>query len=142
MLHFAYGEDMSPHVFKESCPGAEWSGPARLEGHRLVFDPGGRANVKAQTGATVWGSLWLVPAARLPDLDAGAAGGYRRTTRRIVSPAGPRTEAMLYLSEATGTGTPSPERLRGLLAAAKESRLPTSYQGELKAVLKAAEDSR
>jgi gamma-glutamylcyclotransferase (GGCT)/AIG2-like uncharacterized protein YtfP len=133
MLHFAYGVDLPRAEFTRSCPGAEWFGPARLEGHRLVFDSSGRPNVRADSAGTVWGALWLVPAARLPELDAGAGEGYERTTRRIVSPAGPRTEATLYLSADPGEGVPSPALLEALLAGAKESRLPAAYVQELKA---------
>ncbi|MDF3058584.1 MAG: hypothetical protein K0R17_2799 [Rariglobus sp.] len=130
MLYFAYGEDLPHAVLKEVCPGAEWFGPARMEGHRLVADTAGRANVRVEAGATVWGSLWLVPASSLPALDASAPEGYERTTRRIVSPAGPRTEATVYVSTAPEQGG-SLERLEALLAGAKESRLPAVYIKEL-----------
>lgn len=145
MLHFAYGEDLPHAVFTRACPGAEWFGPARLEGHRLVFNAAGRANVRAEEGATVWGSLWLVPAALLPTLDAAAGDGYERTTRRIVSPAGPRTEATMYLSADEATGAASDEQLKALLAGAKESRLPADYINELKTrkpPVKSRKDSR
>ena len=146
MLHFAYGEDLGRAEFERACPGAEWFGPARLEGHRLIFDKAGRANVKEAGGATVWGALWLVPAGRLAALDAGAASGYERTTRRIVSPAGPRTEATIYLAKAAGQAAPpTPERLEALLEAAKENRLPAAYIAELKtmgAVANEDKDSR
>jgi hypothetical protein len=145
MLHFAYGEDLSHGVFLKTCPGAEWFGPARMEGHRLVFTLAGRANLKAAPGAEVWGALWLVPASALAILDRHAVDGFERTTRRIVSPAGPRTEATVYLSADTGTGTPTAGQISDLLAGAKENRLPASYVAELKTTLgqpKAGEDSR
>lgn len=132
MLHFAYGEDLPRARFLERCPGAEWFGPARLEGHRLVFDAAGRIGLRAQAEAAVWGALWLVPAEMLPVLDARAGAGLERTTRRIVSPAGPRTEATLYLPEiAPGEEVPPPAAgLRALRAAAKENNLPAAYLAE------------
>lgn len=147
MLHFAYGEDLPHAEFTRACPGAEWFGPARLEGHRLVFEADGRANMQAHDGSVVWGALWLVPAATLPALDARAiARGYERTTRRIVSPAGPRTEATLYLSSVIGkAGVPAAAQLAVLLAGAKENRLPPDYVAGLKAAAmpgKSRKDSR
>ncbi len=133
MLYFAYGEDLPRAEFMRLFPGAEWFGPARLEGHRLVANAVGRANVRPEAGVTVWGALWLVPAALLPALDAHAGEGYERTTRRIVSPAGPRTEAILYLSTAPEEGTLSLARLAVLLAGARENRLPAAYVKELQA---------
>jgi gamma-glutamylcyclotransferase (GGCT)/AIG2-like uncharacterized protein YtfP len=149
MLHFAYGEDLPHAEFKRACPGAEWFGPARLEGYRLVFNATGRANVKpvddTAVDATVWGALWLVPAKALATLDTAATGGYERTTRRIVSPAGPRTEATLYLSTASDEAAPAPGLVERLLAAKKENRLPAAYVKKLKsrgAARKARKDSR
>jgi hypothetical protein len=130
MLYFAYGEDLPRSGFTCDFPEAEWFGPARLEGHRLVANAAGLANVRSETGATVWGSLWLVPGAMLPALDAHAADGYERTTRRIVSPAGPCTEATLYLSPEGGVGAKL-AHVDVLLKGARESRLPASYIKEL-----------
>lgn len=149
MLHFAYGEDLGHARFLQACPGAEWFGPAQMEGHRLAVLPGGRISVSADERAEVWGALWLVPAAKLAELDAGAGEGYERTTRRIVSPAGPRTEATVYVVPENGTkaggGALAEEQVKVLLAAAKENRLPAAYINELKALggaRKVGKDSR
>lgn len=145
MLYFAYGDDLARDAFLRVCPGAEWFGPARMEGHRLVFTAEGRANVKAESGSTVWGALWMVPAALLPSLDSAAGEGFARATRRIVSPAGPRTEATVYLSKAPVAPLGDRSRLEALLAAAKENRLPEAYMGELQAAADCArggKDSR
>jgi gamma-glutamylcyclotransferase (GGCT)/AIG2-like uncharacterized protein YtfP len=139
MLHFAYGEDLAHERFLKACPGAEWFGPARMEGHRLVFMSDGRINVCTDSRAEVWGALWLVPAALLPVLDQAAGEGRVRTTRRIISPAGPRTEATVYIvpeNAMTGAATvvPTAVRLQAWLAAAKENRLPAAYVNEIKAL--------
>ena len=131
MLYFAYGEDLPRSGFKRAFPGAEWFGPACLEGHRLVATAAGRANLRAEAGAIVWGALWMVPGAMLPALDAHAAEGFERATRRIVSPAGPRTEATVYLlSDASRDATSLAEK-DALLQGARESRLPASYIKEI-----------
>ncbi len=138
MLYFAYGEDLPHAELMKRCPGAEWFGPARLEGHRLVATAAGRANVRAEACATVWGALWMVPAALLPELDACAVDGFERATRRIVSPAGPRTEATLYLSKSRMKSGATLVRLEALLGGAEENRLPTSYIKELKEMFEGA----
>jgi hypothetical protein len=147
ILYFAYGDDLSRTRFLKACPGADWFGPARLEGHRLVFDAAGRTSVRAEENSAVWGALWLVPAARLAGLDAGASEGFARATRRIVSPAGPRTEATVYVAEiaAGDEAAPAPKQLEELLEAAKENKLPAAYLAELKglgATGKVRKDSR
>ncbi|MBC8041280.1 MAG: gamma-glutamylcyclotransferase [Opitutaceae bacterium] len=147
MLHFAYGEDLSRVGFLETCPGADWFGPARLDGHRLIFDAAGRVSVRACEGSVVWGALWMVPAALLPVLDARAGENFERTTRRIVSPAGPRTEATLYVTEVAEAAevAPSKERLHALLDAAKGNHLPADYLAVLKGLggrVKVRKDSR
>lgn len=145
MLHFAFGADLPHAEFKRVCPGAEWFGPAKMEGHRLGFTTGGMPTVHPDSGATVWGALWLVPASMLPALDALADGQYERTTRRIVSPAGPRTEATVYLPTDPGTGAPAAGLVQTLLAGAKENRLPGTYLAELRALespAKSGKDSR
>ena len=82
----------------------------------------------------MWGVLWLVPAGELPSLDALAGvgeGRCERTTRRIISPAGPRTEAMVYLTEQSGEGEASADYLDEVLTGARESKLPATYLAEL-----------
>ena len=145
MLHFAFGADLPHAEFKRMCPGAEWFGPAKMEGHRLGFTAGGRPTVRPEAGATVWGALWLVPAALLPALDTLAGGNYERTTRRIVSPAGPRTEATVYLPTDTGSGAAPGALVKALLDGAKDNRLPAAYRDELRALdslAKPGKDSR
>lgn len=141
MLYFAYGEDLRHAVLKRRCPGAEWFGPARLEDHRLIASAGGRANAVAAPGEVVWGALWLVPGAEMENLAADVAAGYERTTRRIVSPAGPRTEATVFLNEAKAGGESFAD-LPGILEGAKENRLPTAYVEQLKRSGKPRKDSR
>ena len=133
-LYFAYGMNMGRDAFQKICPGADWLGVARLEGHRVTIAWHGYASVVPDTAATVWGVLWLVPAARLPALDAFegvAAGHYVRDTARIVTPAGPRGEAMIYRAPRADLGVPAPGYLAEVLTAAKENKLPAAHQKTL-----------
>jgi gamma-glutamylcyclotransferase (GGCT)/AIG2-like uncharacterized protein YtfP len=134
VLYFAYGANMRRAAFCHLCPGADWLGVARLEGFRPVIAWHGYASVQPDPASTVWGVLWLVPAARLPALDgfeAVASGWYARTTARVTTPAGPRAEAMLYLAPRPDTGPAHPGYLEEVLAAARENRLPAAYLASL-----------
>ncbi len=133
-LYFAYGMNMRRDAFRQLCPGADWLGVARLEAHRPVIAWHGYASALPNAASTVWGVLWLVPAARLPALDAFeqvADGFYARLTRRVVTPAGPRVETMLYLAPRADLGTPSAPYLAEVLAGARENKLPAAYLRQL-----------
>ncbi|MFA6289375.1 MAG: gamma-glutamylcyclotransferase family protein [Opitutaceae bacterium] len=141
LLYFAYGADLRREDFVRRCPGSDWLGLARLEGHRFVIGPQGLATIKPDKEATVWGALWLVPAGELAALDvfAGVPQGLsERTTRRIVSPAGPRTEAMMYVGQSAGAAGPSAAGyMASIIAGADENRLPAAYLKELQTWAKA-----
>ncbi len=125
---------MRRDVFEKRCPGADWLGLARIEDHRFVIGPHGLANIQSRRGEQIWGILWFVPAGALVALDtlAGVGEGLcERTTRRIVSPAGPHTEAMVYLTEQAGEGEASADYLDEVLTGARESKLPATYLSEL-----------
>jgi gamma-glutamylcyclotransferase (GGCT)/AIG2-like uncharacterized protein YtfP len=134
VLYFAYGANLRREAFRQLCPGADWLGVARLEGHRFVIAWHGYASAQPDPESTVWGVLWLVPAARLPALDdfeAVGAGWYERVTRRVVTPAGPRVETMLYLAPRPDLGAPHSGYLDEVLAGAKENKLPAAYVSQL-----------
>jgi gamma-glutamylcyclotransferase (GGCT)/AIG2-like uncharacterized protein YtfP len=126
--------NMGRDAFQKLCPGADWLGVARLEGHRVIIAGHGYASVAPDAAATVWGVLWLVPAACLPALDAFegvAEGHYVRDTARVTTPAGPRGEAMIYRAPRADLGVPAPGYLAAVLAAAKENKLPAAHQKAL-----------
>jgi gamma-glutamylcyclotransferase (GGCT)/AIG2-like uncharacterized protein YtfP len=112
-----------------------------MEGHRFVLGAQGVATLKAEEGATVWGALWLVPAGELATLDRLAGvkeGRSERTTRRIISPAGPRAEAMVYVSALSGSADANAaNHMAEVIEGALENRLPAIYIRELKTWVKA-----
>jgi gamma-glutamylcyclotransferase (GGCT)/AIG2-like uncharacterized protein YtfP len=133
-LYFAYGANMRREAFQKLCPGADWLGVARLEGHRVVIAWHGYASVLPDPASTVWGVLWLVPAACLPTLDVFegvAEGHYIRDTARVITPAGPRGEAMIYRAPRPDLGPPVPGYLDEVLAGAKENKLPAAHLAAL-----------
>ncbi len=133
-LYFAYGANMRREAFQKLCPGADWLGVARLEGYRVVIAWHGYASVLPDEASTVWGVLWLVPAASLPTLDTFegvAEGHYIRDTARVTTPAGPRGEAMIYRAPRADPGPPAPGYLAEVLAGAKENKLPAAHRAAL-----------
>lgn len=134
MLYFAYGMNMRREAFRKLCPGADWLGVARLESHRVVIAWHGYASVLPDADATVFGVLWLVPAACLPRLDefeGVAVGHYVRDTARAVTPAGPRVEVIIYRAPRADLGSPASGYLAEVLAGAKENKLPAAHQKAL-----------
>ncbi len=140
LLYFAYGADVSREDFVHRCPGADWLGPAKLEGYRFVIGAHGAATVKPAKDTVVWGVLWLVPADELSSLDKFAGvieGRSERTTKRIVSPAGPRTEAMMYVGlPDDAIGVSSEGYMARIIAGAEGNGFPSAYLKELKTWVK------
>lgn len=134
LLYFDYADHLEPESFPE-IPTADWLGVAKLEDHLLGADLAGQPLARPMPGSVLWGALWLLPAEALETLDrsAGVAEGRRiRTTARIVSPAGPRGEAMIYGAADTTPGPIDPARRDRLAAAAKAIRLPSAYVASIR----------
>jgi gamma-glutamylcyclotransferase (GGCT)/AIG2-like uncharacterized protein YtfP len=102
-LYFAYGSNLSPERMRARVPSARALGPARLAGQRLTTDkPGrdgsGKANLRPDAGAEVWGALYAIDPAHWPELDR-CEGGYARVPARVVGPDGGSRSAWTYRSE-------------------------------------------
>ena len=132
VMYFAYGATMGRDSLKSLCPGAEWLGVARLEGHDLCIAKHGGVDVMPSADSVVLGALWMLPAPTLEALEdhhGVGAGLTRRITSRVVTPGGPRAEAMMYVAPATPSEPGSPDRGQwdALLAAGVEIGLPAWY---------------
>ena len=62
-LYFAYGSNLPSARMRRRVPSAAAQGPAELQGRRLTTDKRGRdgsgkANLREDPAATVWGVLW------------------------------------------------------------------------------------
>lgn len=123
-LYFAYGRHLDEAALQGLCVGSELLCLAKLEGHGLAVASHGGLTVRPAPGESVWGAVWLVPATFLPALDAFhgvAAGRYEQTSRRILTPAGPRVESTIYLTPQPGEPPAQVDRatLREIAAAAR-----------------------
>jgi len=142
--YFAYGSNLAPRIMEQWCPGAEYLGPARLDGFRLAFLrrstrwKAGAADVVPQDGHAVWGALYAVGDAELDALDAKefvAASGYRRR-EVVVEHDGSRVAAATYevVDKALDELTPKAEYLALMLEGATERRLPGEWIEHLRAL--------
>ncbi|HEY0968890.1 MAG TPA: gamma-glutamylcyclotransferase [Opitutaceae bacterium] len=137
LLYFDFAGYLGRDAFSGKVASADWFGVARMEDFRIALAAEGRLTAQPVAGAAIWGILWMLPAESLPWLDDhfGVAQGHaRRTTARVVSPAGPRTEAMVYLPTGTAAaGKVAPDRA-AIVAAARALRFPAAYLAELAAL--------
>ena len=131
-LFFAYGEMATEAYMSKVHPLADLMGNAKAADHRFTFTAGGHANMKAETGSRTWGTLWMVPAKALAELDALATSkGLSRRVVFVVSPAGPRVPATVYANDDAPDGKPSTEDLKAVEDAAESMKLDRRFRKEL-----------
>jgi len=132
-LFFAYGEMADEACMEKVDPLCELMGAAKAVDHRLAFTQNGDANLLPEPGASVGGTLWLVPASSMAAMDAAAeTKGLSRGVVFIISPAGPKVPATVYFNPSAPEGKPTSEVLACTIAAAKTMGLDRRFQRELK----------
>lgn len=138
LLYFDFAGYLGRDAFKGKVASADWFGVARMEDARIALMPDRRLTAQPLAGAAIWGTLWMLPAESLPWLDdhfGVAQGRAQRTTARVVSPAGPRTEAMVYLPAGSAPAAQGAPDLAALVATARGLRFPAAYLAELAALV-------
>lgn len=80
--YFAYGSNLTASRMRSRVAGAQALGTARLHGFRLAWDKrgadgSGKANLRRDARAHVWGVVYAFDAGLWPELDAHE-GGYER----------------------------------------------------------------
>jgi hypothetical protein len=132
-LYFAYGSNMARAPMSRRCPAARALGPAVLEGWRFMVTVDGYASVARAPGGVVHGVLWDVTPRDLAALNAYESldsGLYRRVLANVRI--GGRSErALVYVGRAQGAGRPRPGYMEGVIAAARDWRLPACYIARL-----------
>jgi hypothetical protein len=132
-LHFAYGSNMARAPMGRRCPTAQALGVATLADWRFVIMVEGYASVVPAPGALVHGVLWRLAPRDLAalnayeSLDSGLYGRSWLTVRRD----GKAERAMVYLGRSRAQGRPRPGYVAGVVAAARDWRLPACYIAEL-----------
>jgi hypothetical protein len=132
-LHFAYGSNMARAPMGRRCPTARPLGPAVLDGWRFIITVDGYASVLRAPGRVVHGVLWDLAPRDLAALNAYESldsGLYRRVLLNVRRGSGPE-RALVYVGRARRAGRPVPAYLEGVIAAARDWRLPACYIAEL-----------
>ena len=85
--YFAYGSNMALSRMRARAASAHFEGAARLPGFRLACDKlgadgSGKANLRVDASAEVWGALYTIETGDLARLDAHE-GGYDRVTVEV-----------------------------------------------------------
>ena len=135
-LYFAYGSNMDPIQLRERCPMAEVIGIARLDDYQWCITGRGVASVRPHLGGRVFGILVRLTSgdeARLDKHEGVAAGFYRREILPVHVENGASLQAMAYLSNDEGFGSPRAGYLERVLAGARHHGLPSGAIAEIEA---------
>ena len=132
--YLGYGANMCRAEMEFRCPGAVYEGRARLMDHAFRINACGVATVLRSRGAEVHGALWRVSDTHLQALDEFEGvdlGLYVRQRREVQFERG-AVEAHIYFATDPRPGTPRPDYLEAILAAARDLGLPSAYIDELR----------
>lgn len=136
-LYFAYGSNMDRAAMAQRCPASKPVGLARLMRHRFIVFEGGYASVAHDPHGVVWGMLWDLALSDVPALDryeSLSTGLYTKISQPVLTEQGPR-RALVYVGRNSVPGIPKPGYMEGVIEAAVEAGLPSSYIQSLKAWL-------
>ena len=131
-LYFAYGSNLRVTRMCGRVPSARPLGVASLRGYRLTVDKHGRdgsgkANLRAEDGATVWGALYELDATHWKFLDACEPGYSRLTVQAELRRTAP-VEAQTYRSGLlTDEPVPFASYKQLLVDGAREHGLPDEW---------------
>lgn len=137
-LYFAYGSNMSQAAMARRCPLSKALGLARLARCRIAVMREGFLTAARDPRSRVHGILWELALADMPALDRyeGLARGlYTKTVQPVLTANGPR-RALVYFGANAGPGTPRPEYLAEILAAARAWGLPPEALAALERIAK------
>ncbi len=151
-LYFAYGSNLRSAQMERLCPGHQFLGTVRLDGHRLAFTcgdeewGGGVADAPRAAGCEVWGALYRIEAAGLAALDdyegyapGGSPGAHIYVRRTVeVQSADGRTWSGVecyFVNKPRRHVPPSDRYRKALRDGAVERGLPASYVAGLRSLL-------
>jgi hypothetical protein len=143
-LYFAYGANMSREAMARRCPRSKALGLARLARHRLAIMREGWLTAVRDQRSVVHGVLWDLALADVPALDRYEGlprGLYAKVVQPVVAQGGPK-RALVYFGANAGSGTPRPDYIAEVLAAAREWPLPADAIAALEAIRQSATGSR
>jgi hypothetical protein len=133
-LYFAYGSNLCARRSRRRVPSAACVGRARrIVTDKLGSNGSGKANLREDAAATVWGVLYALDGAHGERLDA-CERGCPRVPLEVVTQAGTQVLAQTYVSEMlTADPVPHAWYKRLVIEGAREQGLPADYVARLEA---------
>ena len=136
--YFAYGSNLLNSRIRRRCPEHQVVGVAVLEGFAFVIGTSGYATIYASPARRVLGVLYQISANdefRLDRCEAVDKGVYRRA-EVTVHCAGRKVGALVYIDDRSQPAVPRKGYLEGIVAGARNHKLPESYIAELEGWLR------
>ncbi len=140
--YFAYGSNMDEEQMHCRCANPEFVGLATLPGWKFRINSRGVATVVPDEGSTVYGVLWIITGedeACLDYYEGVDRGFYSKRTETVYREDGTAVDALLYEATDDEPGSPRPEYLERVIAAAQRHGLPPWYIEELQGWLNSGE---
>ena len=146
-LYFAYGSNLSASRMCERVSSAVLRGPAQLNDHRLTtdkisIDGSGKANLRAESNAVVWGVLYEIDRADWRVLD-NVEVRYSRVRVQVLTADGRSLDAQTYVSSATDPALVTFDWYKQLMVeGARDHGLPAGWIATLEALPEAPDPRR
>ena len=129
-IHFAYGSNMSFAQMTERCPDAVALGRGWLPDYAFTIGERGYATLVPAPGAFTWGVLWELTERCEQTLDRREGvkiGCYRCEHLVVGANGGVPVEALVYIDDLAGPGTPNPGYMAKVVTGALEFGLAPDY---------------
>jgi gamma-glutamylcyclotransferase (GGCT)/AIG2-like uncharacterized protein YtfP len=137
-LFFAYDANIDPARLQGVAPGAEFQFIAHLPEWRMTFSiangDGGLPAVRPESGNTVWGAVFRLPAADVDALNELEAGeGRVPTTTQAMDREGRRHDVLVHVAESEPNGEfrPEPDYLQAMVSGGRHWKLPAGWVASL-----------
>lgn len=137
-LYFAYDATIDPDRLSGVAPSAEFLFIAHLPEWRLTFPipngSGSLPSVHPESGNTVWGAVFQLPAAEVAGLnEAQESEGRVPTTVQAMDREGRRHDVLVHVAEdgRASTSSPEPAYLKKMVRGGRHWKLPAGWVASL-----------
>jgi len=138
-LYFAYDATIDPECLSGVAPGAEFLFIAHLPEWRLTFPiangKGSLPSVHPESGNTVWGAVFKLPASEVAELNSAQQSEGRVPTKvQAMDREGRRHDVLVHVAgDETGgsTAAPEPAYLQKMVSGSRHWNLPAGWVASL-----------
>ena len=136
-LYFAYDATIDPDMISGVAPGAEFQFIAHLPEWRLTFPipngDGSLPSVHPESGNTVWGAVFKLPASEVSGLNEAQEGEGRVPTQaQAMDREGRRHDVLIHVAaESNGSGSPEKDYLSKMVSGGRHWNLPAGWVASL-----------